>query len=92
MSGYALFSSAPTSSDLTSSAASTFLLKLLTQTHPWLQSCRRLPRPKGQHYQVVRVSLIITFTADKTYTLVLCLRQNVIKTGLHIYMLSMSHY
>ena len=40
----------------------------------------------------VRVSLIVTFTADKTYTLVLHLRQNVIKTGLHIYMLSTSHY
>ena len=38
------------------------------------------------------MSLIITFTADKTYRLVLHLRQNVIKTGLHIYMLSMSHY
>jgi hypothetical protein len=40
----------------------------------------------------VRVSLIVTFTADKTYTLVLRLRQKVIKTGLHIYMLLMSHY
>ena len=67
-------------------------LKLLTQTHPWLQSHRRLPWLKGQHYQVVHVSLIITFTADKTYTLVLHLHQNVIKTGLHIYMLAMSHY
>ena len=39
----------------------------------------------------VHVSLIVTFTADKTHTLVLCLRQNVIK-GLHIYMLLMSDY
>ena len=39
----------------------------------------------------VHVSLIVTFTADKTHTLVLRLHQNVIK-GLHIYMLLTSDY